>query len=75
MDQSKKDTIGLHLELLKTMMKEEGLIFGIVVNKQTPDQSSIAFVDFAMYCQGKRDGIVISLDDLNEGLIPERKAT
>lgn len=57
------------LEILKSTMKESGLIFGIVVNKIDPDDSRLAFVRKDTYRNEKPDGIQVSLTELNNGLI------
>jgi hypothetical protein len=50
-------------------MKENGVLFGILVNKQDVNNSQICFVDKKKYVtSGQVDGIKISLAELNEGL-------
>lgn len=68
MTEDKKDTINLHLQLLKSAMKEEGMIFGILVDKKDPSLSKLAFVDKAALENGKTDGILVGLDELNNEL-------
>lgn len=69
MDKETQEIISGCLELLKSTMKENGLIFGIVVNKVDPDDSRLAFVRKDTYLNKKPDGIQISLPELNKGLI------
>lgn len=65
-----KQYIQLHLSLLKEAMKKEGLIFGIAVDKNEPNNSRLCFIDKKQYLtMAKHDGIIVSLQDLNNGLI------
>lgn len=68
MTEDKKNTINLHLRLLKSAMKEEGMMFGILVDKKDSSLSKLAFVDKEALTNGKTDGVVVGLDELNEGL-------
>jgi hypothetical protein len=64
-----KELLQLQLSILKTHMKENGVLFGILVNKQDVNNSQICFVDKKKYvASGQVDGIKISLAELNEGL-------
>lgn len=69
MDKETQEVISGCLEILKSTMRESGLIFGIVVNKVDPDDSRLAFVKKDTYLNEKPDGIQISLPELNKGLI------
>lgn len=65
-----KQYIHLHLSILKEAMKQEGLIFGIAVDKNEPNNSKLCFIDKEQYLtRAKHDGIMVSLQDLNNGLI------
>lgn len=69
MDKETQEIISGCLGILKSTMKENGLIFGIVVNKIDPDDSRLAFVRKDTYRNEKPDGIQVSLTELNNGLI------
>ena len=69
MTANQKETVQLHLSILKEAMKQEGLIFGIAVDKKDVNNSRLCFIDKEQYFKGKHDGISISLMDLNRGLI------
>lgn len=69
MDKEMREVISGLLEVLKSIMQENDLIFGIVVNKVDPDDSRLAFVKKDTYRNEKKDGIQISLTELNKGLI------
>ena len=69
MDKETQEIISGCLEILKSTMRESGLIFGIVVNKVDPDDSRLAFVKKDTYRNEKPDGIQISLPELKKGLI------
>ena len=69
MDKETQEIISGCLEILKSTMRESGLIFGIVINKVNPDDSRLAFVKKDTYKNEKPDGIQISLPELNKGLM------
>ena len=69
MDKETQEIISGCLEILKSTMRESGLIFGIVINKVNPDDSRLAFVKKDTYQNEKPDGIQISLPELNKGLM------
>ena len=70
MKKDQKDCITLYFSLLKEAMKEEGLIFGIVMDKKDPDASKLAFLDREAYLsKQKTDGITIDIKEMNRGLI------
>lgn len=65
-----KQYIQLHLSILKEALKKEGLIFGIAVDKDEPNNSRLCFIDKKqLLTRAKHDGIMVSLMDLNDGLI------
>ena len=64
-----KQLIQMQVSVLKQTMKKEGLVFGIVVNKEDYDKSSICFMDRQALTRGEREGIVVGLEELNRGLI------
>lgn len=65
-----KQYIQLHLSILKETMRQEGVIFGIAVDKNEPNNSRLCFIDKEQYLtRSKHDGIMVSLQDLNNGLI------
>jgi hypothetical protein len=60
----------LHLGFIKEHMKNNGLIFGIAVDKKDINNSKLCFIDKERYLKNdERDGIMISLSDLNKGLL------
>ncbi len=69
MSGEQKEYISLHLELLKKALKDEGLCFAFLVDKKDFNKSSLAIVDVKSVQSEKVDGIEISLEKLNEGLI------
>lgn len=69
MTEDTKQYIQIHLAVMKEMMKKEGLIFGIAVDKNDVNNSRLCFIDKAQYFKGKHDGISVSFTDLNGGLI------
>lgn len=73
MDKETQEIISGYLEIMKSTMKENGLIFGSVVNKIDPDDSRLAFVRKDTYMNEKPDVIQISLTELNKGLMWEEK--
>lgn len=64
-----KQLIQMQVSVLKQTMKKEGLVFGIVVNKEDPDKSAICFMDRQALSRGEKEGIVVGLEELNRGLI------
>lgn len=69
MSGEQKEYISLHLELLKKALKDEGLCFAFLVDKKDFNKSSLAIVDVKSVQSGNVDGIEISLEKLNKGLI------
>lgn len=69
MTDKQKEYISLHLDLLKNALKKEGLCFAFLIDKTDLDKSSLAIADVQSIRNEKVDGIKISLEKLNEGLI------
>lgn len=69
MPDEQKEYISLHLDILKKALKDEGLCFAFLVDKKDFNKSSLAIVDVKRVQSGNVDGIEISLEKLNEGLI------
>lgn len=69
MTDEQKQYISLHLDLLKKVLKDEGLCFAFLIDKKDFDKSSLAIADVRNIRNGKVDGMKISLEKLNDGLI------
>lgn len=69
MTDEQKQYISLHLELLKKALKDEGLCFAFLIDEKDFDKSYLAIVDVQSIRNGKVDGMKISLEKLNEGLV------
>lgn len=69
MTDEQKQYISLHLDILKKALKDEGLCFAFLINKTDFDKSYLAIADVQSIRNGKVDGMKISLEKLNEGLI------
>ena len=69
MTEEKKQSFLVGLSLLKTVMQEEELVFGIVVDKKDPNKSQLAALSKHELQKGKMDGTTVSLDELNKGLL------
>lgn len=69
MTDEQKQCISLHLDLLKKALKDEGLCFAFLIDKTDFDKSYLAISDAQSIRSGKVDGMKISLEKLNEGLI------
>lgn len=70
MDKDIKSIVSLHLSMLKKQMKNDGIIFGIIVDKKDYNNSKIAFIDKEKYLRtGLADGFSISITELNEDLL------
>ena len=64
------DLLHIQLEVLKTTMKQEGIILGIVVDKSDVNNSKIVFMDKDKYiATHKMDGFSVSLTDFNKNLL------
>ena len=64
-----KQLIQMQVSVLKQTMKKEGVVFGIVVNKEDVDKSAICFLDKKALANGDKVGLVIGLEELNGGLV------
>ena len=65
-----KQYIAMHLSVLKNVMSDEKLIFGIVVDRKDVNESKLAIIDREKYLKtGIGDGFFVSLSDLNKGLL------
>ena len=70
MKEETKQYIAMHLSVLKNVMSDEKLIFGIVVDKKDVNESKLAIIDREKYLKtGIADGFFVSLSDLNKGLL------
>ena len=65
-----RDLLHIQLEVLKTTMKQAGVILGLAVDKSDVDNSKIVFMDKDKYiATRKMDGFSVSLTDFNKDLI------
>ena len=65
-----KQYIQLHLSFLKEAMKKEGLIFAVATRDGGEHNPKICLIDKGKYMESRKlDGIMVSLQDLNNGLI------
>lgn len=69
MTDEQKQYISLHLDFLKKALKDEGLCFALLIDKTDFDKSRLAIADVQNIRNGKVDGMKISLEKLNDGLI------
>lgn len=69
MTDEQKQYISLHLDLLKKALKDEGLCFAFLIDKKDFDKSYLAIADVESIRAGNVDGMKISLEELNKGLI------
>lgn len=69
MTDEQKQYISLHLDLLKKALKDEGLCFAFLIDKKDFDKSYLAIANVQSIRNGKNDGMKISLEELNKGLI------
>lgn len=69
MSEEQKQYISLHLDLLKNALKDEGLCFAFLIDKTDFDKSYLAIVDTKTLGNGNLDGMKISLENLNDGLL------
>ena len=69
MTDEQKQYISLHLDLLKKALKYEGLCFAFLIDKKDFNKSSLAIADVQSIRNGKVDGMKISIENLNEGLV------
>lgn len=60
------------LNILKGIMKSEGLIFAIAIAEEDGNYSKIGIIDKDKFIKtGEADGLFIGLDELNRGLVRE----
>ena len=65
-----RDLLHIQLEVLKTTMKQAGVILGLAVDKSDVNNSKIVFMDNDKYiAKHKMDGFSVSLTDFNKDLI------
>lgn len=64
-----KEFIQMHVSILKEAMKTENIIIGFAVDNNDVDNSKLCFLDKEEFEKGNKDGIMISLSELNRGLI------
>lgn len=69
MTDEQKQYISLHLDILKKALKDEGLCFVFLIDKKDFDKSYLAIADVESIRNGKVDGMKISLENLNDGLL------
>lgn len=69
MTDEQKQYISLHLDILKKALKDEGLCFAFLIDKKDFDKSYLAIVDTKTLGNGNLDGMKISLENLNDGLL------
>ena len=70
MTEETRDLLHIQLEVLKTTMKQEGIILGVAVDKSDVNNSKIVFMDKDKYiATHKMDGFSVSLTDFNKDLI------
>ena len=70
MKEETKQYIAMHLSVLKNVMSDEKLIFGIVVDRKDVNESKLAIIDREKYLKtGIADGFFVSISDLNKGLL------
>lgn len=71
MNEEQKQYISLHIDLQKKALKDEGLCFAFLIDKTDFDKSYLAVADVESIRIGKVDGMKISLEKLNDGLLQE----
>lgn len=69
MSEEQKQYISLRLDILKKTLKDEGLCFAFLIDKTDFNKSCLAIADVESIRNGKVDGMKISLEKLNEGLL------
>lgn len=72
MTEYQREIIHCYLSLMKETMYRNRLIFGMSVDKEKPERFMLYFMDREKYfSEGIADGISISLEELNRGLMGE----
>ena len=65
-----RDLLHIQLEVMKTTMKQYGVILGLAVDKSDVNNTTIVFMDKDKYiATHKMDGFSVSLTDFNKDLI------
>ena len=65
-----RDLLHFQLEVVKTTMKQAGVILGLAVDKSDVNNSKIVFMDKDKYIAARKmDGFSVSLTDFNNDLI------
>lgn len=65
-----KQLLQIQLSMLKQIMKDNGLILALNIDKQDIDNSKILFIDKKLYLsEGRKSCISVSLTEFNKGLI------
>ena len=65
-----RDLLHFQLEVVKTTMKQAGVILGLAVDKSDVNNSKIVFMDKDKYIAARKmDGFSVSLTDFNKDLI------
>lgn len=66
MTEETKKFLQLHFTILKQAVKDDGCMFGILIDDQNPEDSKLVVMDREKYLRnGERDGFSISLTELN----------
>ena len=71
--EEQRKMIELQISILKEIMRQEGLIFGFLIDKKDGNKSSLAIIPKRNIKKdlNKSSGIAISLTELNRGLLDE----
>lgn len=69
MSEEQKQYISLHIDILKKALKDEGLCFAFLIDNRDFDKSCLAIADVESIRNRKFDGMEISLEKLNDGLL------
>lgn len=71
--EEQKKMIELQISILKEIMRQEGLMFGFLIDKKDESKSSLAIIPKKNIKKdlNKSSGIAISLTELNRGLLDE----
>lgn len=68
MDNQKQQKIDFALNFLKNIMREENLVFGIMVNKKDMNNSELLFVEKENIGKEEYNACSVTLTELNDGL-------
>ena len=71
--EEQKQLIKLQISILKEIMRQEGLIFGFLIDKKDENKSSLVIIPKKNIKKdlNRSSGITISLTELNGGLLNE----